>query len=78
MKRRLFLAWSVVLASAGTLRAEDSPIAPERAAQRMKLPEGFRVHLVAGEPRLIKPMAMTTDDSGRLLTKSSQPLQWKR
>jgi putative membrane-bound dehydrogenase-like protein len=32
----------------------------------MKLPKGFRVTLVAGEPELIKPIAMTTDDRGRL------------
>jgi putative membrane-bound dehydrogenase-like protein len=32
----------------------------------MTVPEGFRVSLVAGEPRLVKPIAMTTDDRGRL------------
>jgi putative membrane-bound dehydrogenase-like protein len=32
----------------------------------MKLPEGFKVMLVAGEPQLVKPIAMTTDDRGRL------------
>jgi putative membrane-bound dehydrogenase-like protein len=43
-----------------------APVPPERAAERMKLPDGFRVSLVAGEPRLVKPIAMTTDDRGRL------------
>jgi putative membrane-bound dehydrogenase-like protein len=32
----------------------------------MKLPGGFHATLVAGEPTLIKPIAMTTDDRGRL------------
>jgi putative membrane-bound dehydrogenase-like protein len=44
----------------------DAPLSPEKAVTRMKLPEGFRATLVAGEPRLIKPIAMTTDDRGRL------------
>src|SRR6516165_6569082 len=46
--------------------AAEEPISPQRAAERMKLPEGFRVRVVAGEPTLIKPIAMTTDDRGRL------------
>jgi putative membrane-bound dehydrogenase-like protein len=32
----------------------------------MKVPEGFRISLIAGEPQLIKPIAMTTDERGRL------------
>jgi putative membrane-bound dehydrogenase-like protein len=32
----------------------------------MKVPAGFRVALVAAEPDLIKPIAMTTDERGRL------------
>jgi putative membrane-bound dehydrogenase-like protein len=46
--------------------AEDEPLSPDQAVTRMKLPDGFRVTLVASEPQLIKPMAMTTDDRGRL------------
>jgi putative membrane-bound dehydrogenase-like protein len=44
----------------------DEPMPPEKSVARMKLPEGFLVRLVAGEPTLIKPIAMTTDDRGRL------------
>src|SRR5579884_29256 len=51
---------------APTLPGQDSPVPPERAAERMSVPEGFRVNLVAGEPQLVKPIAMTTDDRGRL------------
>jgi len=46
--------------------ATDAPVPPERATARMTLPEGFRVTLVAAEPQLVKPIAMTTDDRGRL------------
>jgi putative membrane-bound dehydrogenase-like protein len=50
-----------------TAAAADAPIySPERAVSRMTLPEGFRVTLVAGEPQVVKPIAMTTDDRGRL------------
>jgi putative membrane-bound dehydrogenase-like protein len=46
--------------------AEEPPLSPQRAVERIKLPEGFRATLFAGEPDLIKPIAMTTDDRGRL------------
>lgn len=45
---------------------QNIPVSPERAPALMKLPEGFRVTLFAGEPDILKPMAMTTDDRGRL------------
>jgi putative membrane-bound dehydrogenase-like protein len=57
------LLWAAYLGTAG---AEDAALSPEHAVARMKVPEGFRVTLVAGEPQLIKPIAMTTDDRGRL------------
>lgn len=63
--------WVVLAApllSLAALPAADSkdPPAPKKSAALMKLPEGFRVELVAGEPDLIKPIAMTTDEKGRL------------
>ncbi|HKS38371.1 MAG TPA: PVC-type heme-binding CxxCH protein, partial [Verrucomicrobiae bacterium] len=36
------------------------------AASRMTVPEGFRVTLFAGEPDVVQPLAMTTDERGRL------------
>ncbi len=45
---------------------EDSFPSPQQSAARMKVPEGFRVSLVAGEPTLVKPIAATTDERGRL------------
>jgi putative membrane-bound dehydrogenase-like protein len=56
---------AVLLLFASPVAAEE-PISPQRAAERMKVPEGFRVRLVAGEPTFIKPIAMTTDDRGRI------------
>jgi putative membrane-bound dehydrogenase-like protein len=60
------LAGVLMVVCAANAFAEDLPISPEQAVARMKVPEGFRVSLVAGEPQLIKPIAMTTDDRGRL------------
>lgn len=42
------------------------PVPPQRAPGLMKLPEGFHASLVAGEPDLVKPIAMALDDRGRL------------
>jgi putative membrane-bound dehydrogenase-like protein len=66
MLRLLLAALSSLLTSAPTALADDKPMSPEQSLARMKVPDGFRVGLVAGEPTLIKPMAMTTDDRGRL------------
>jgi putative membrane-bound dehydrogenase-like protein len=65
MRRGALLAIPAVLAAA-VGAAPEPPVAPERAVERMKLPDGFHATLVAGEPTLIKPIAMTTDDRGRL------------
>ncbi len=43
-----------------------APFPPKEAAAKMKLPEGFRVKLVAGEPDVVQPIAFTFDDRGRL------------
>jgi putative membrane-bound dehydrogenase-like protein len=42
------------------------PVPANEAAQRMTLPPGFRATLFAGEPDVVQPLAMTTDDRGRL------------
>jgi putative membrane-bound dehydrogenase-like protein len=50
--------------------AQDRPpgpaLSPQEAIQRMKVPEGFRVELVASEPDLVNPVAMTFDELGRI------------
>ncbi|TXK50532.1 c-type cytochrome [Pontibacter qinzhouensis] len=44
-----------------------SPIlSPEASMKKMQLEEGFRVDLVAAEPLVIAPVAMTFDEQGRL------------
>jgi len=63
---RLALASLVVPMIASLALAEEPPLSPQRSAERIKLPEGFRSTLFAGEPDLVKPIAMTTDDRGRL------------
>src|SRR5262245_9742923 len=62
-----FSRWSLCLLLTLQIgRTQEAHFPPDKAAARMKLPEGFRVQLVAGEPRLVKPIAMTTDERGRL------------
>lgn len=41
-------------------------LSPEEAAKAMTVPEGFRVELVAGEPLVHQPIALTIDHRGRL------------
>src|SRR5262245_31019135 len=39
---------------------------PEEAGRHMKVPEGFRVTLVASEPEVRKPVTITFDVRGRM------------
>jgi putative membrane-bound dehydrogenase-like protein len=55
-----------LLVSSLPAAGQDTPLTPEQSAARIKLPEGFRVSLFAGEPDVLKPIAMTTDERGRL------------
>jgi len=41
------------------------PVAAEEAARRMTVPDGFQVEVVAAEPDVVNPVAMTIDDRGR-------------
>ncbi len=41
------------------------PLSPAAALQKMQVPEGFSVQLVASEPQLMNPVAMCIDDQGR-------------
>src|SRR5205823_11568527 len=42
------------------------PLSPAEAIARMTVPEGFKVELVAAEPDLVNPVAMTFDERGRI------------
>jgi putative membrane-bound dehydrogenase-like protein len=41
-------------------------LAGRAAAEAMTVPEGFRVRLAAAEPEIVRPIAFTLDDRGRL------------
>jgi putative membrane-bound dehydrogenase-like protein len=49
---------------------QDAPpgpaLSPQEAIRRMTVPEGFSVELVASEPDLVNPVAMTFDERGRI------------
>jgi glucose/arabinose dehydrogenase len=49
----------------------NKPYSPQEAVRRMTVPEGFRVELVASEPDLVNPIAMTFDDRGRIFVTES-------
>src|SRR6516162_5773473 len=44
----------------------NEPYTPAEAVRRMTVPDGFTVELVASEPALVNPIAMTFDDRGRI------------
>jgi putative membrane-bound dehydrogenase-like protein len=60
----------IVPAEVSTLPPMDvlpyAGLSGEDAAKAMTLPEGFSVTLAAGEPDIVKPIAFTLDDRGRL------------
>lgn len=49
--------------------AQDKPpgpaLTPAEAIKKMQVPEGFAVELVASEPNIVNPVAMTIDEKGR-------------
>lgn len=47
-------------------KASGPPYSPQEAQSRFRLPAGFRVELVASEPDVIDPVAMTFDERGRI------------
>jgi putative membrane-bound dehydrogenase-like protein len=48
---------------------QDKPpgpaLSPEEAVAKMTVPEGFKVEIVAAEPDIVNPIAMTIDEKGR-------------
>jgi putative heme-binding domain-containing protein len=47
-------------------RPPNKPFPAAEAVRRMSVPEGFSVELVASEPDIVNPIAMTFDDRGRI------------
>ncbi|HZW32120.1 MAG TPA: PVC-type heme-binding CxxCH protein, partial [Isosphaeraceae bacterium] len=50
----------------GQDRAPNAPRSPAEAIRAMTVPPGFAVELVAAEPDLVNPVAMTFDERGRI------------
>ncbi len=65
-----FIQSNILIAAEPIPHGQDSaPNPPRTAAEaiaRMKVPEGFRVELVASEPDLVNPVAMAFDERGRI------------
>lgn len=49
----------------------NQPYSPAEARGKMTVPPGFHVDLVASEPELVNPIAMTFDDRGRIFITES-------
>jgi len=71
MLQRLGLAF-LLLAALPSL-AEEKPhiptpgaLTPLESLAKIKVPDGFKVTLFAGEPDVVQPISMTLDDKGRL------------
>ncbi len=54
------------IAAPKEIHTAAKPLSPLEAARTMRVPEGFRVTLFAGEPEVRQPIAFCIDDHGRL------------
>lgn len=50
----------------GQLKPPGPALSPAEAIAKMHVPEGFSVELVAAEPDIVNPVAMTFDERGRI------------
>jgi len=74
MRYCLPMFWSLLLATSVSAQViphhQDRPpgpaLSPQEAIAKMTVPEGFKVELVASEPDLVNPVAMTFDEKGRM------------
>src|SRR6187551_3745839 len=76
--RNIFLGLSLVMAADAFGAEQDNvtpwrqdqppnqPYSPQEALSKMTVPEGFTVELVASEPDIVNPIAMSFDDRGRI------------
>ena len=71
--RATFAVTAIGVASIGNCLAQkqfyhtaEEPLEASEAAQTMRVPEGFRVTLFAGEPDVKQPIGFCIDDRGRL------------
>ncbi len=56
--------------------AKEPSMTPDETAKAFKLPPGFKVQVVTGEPDIVQPIAYAQDDRGRLwvLTNTNYPV----
>jgi putative heme-binding domain-containing protein len=50
----------------GQDRLPGPPLSPAEAVKKMTVPAGFQVEVVAAEPAIVNPVAMTFDERGRI------------
>ena len=64
----LFVLASAASTQAQITPAEDAPkpLSPEESLQRVRLPEGFRMELVASEPVVTEPSCIAFDEYGSM------------
>ncbi len=70
----ILLAWAAAPLTAqkqapiphGQDRPPGPPLTPKEAIAKMTVPPGFSVELVASEPDIVNPVAMTFDERGRI------------
>ena len=60
------LAWQIPEGVTSTQNPKDKPLPPEEALKKIKVPDGFKVTLFAGEPNIAQPIAFCFDDRGRM------------
>src|SRR5215468_2022849 len=62
------LLFTTILALAQIPQPTDAPkpLTPEQSAAAFKLPEGFRMEVVASEPLIASPSALCWDERGRM------------
>lgn len=60
------LFFPVFVTAQTTLTYPPAPVPVDRVAATMKVPDGFKVTLFAGEPDVVQPIAFTFDDRGRM------------
>lgn len=71
MRRHLVLATGLLAIVAGQGTAEDKPLPrvpptePAKAVATLRLQNGFRAELIAAEPLIADPVAITYDENGR-------------
>src|ERR1051325_507798 len=62
----MFVAATVAFAEIPKPTDPPAPLSPEQSAAAFKLPEGFRMEVVASEPLIASPSAVCWDDQGRM------------